>query len=260
MKQANILVFADVCGERALVALCRQLPALRREYKADLVIVNAENASNEGNCHPALCEALFDAGADVLTGGNHTLKQAEMHVYLDNHPRALRCENLSAPAAGMGHVVVETAGFRILVTSMLGQAFLSGADNPFTACDRLLEAQKGKYDFAVCDFHGEATAEKSAFAHDFDGKFAVVFGTHTHVPTADLQILEGGTAFITDLGMCGAKDSVLGVDTAASIRRFRQGPPLDYIPATGKTVLMGALFTVGENGKTISAERIEKLV
>ncbi len=258
MKTIQILVLADVCGEAAVTALCRALPSLRSEYKADLILVNAENAANDNGSHPALCEALLESGADVLTGGNHTLKKNEMHDYLDNHPRALRPENLSRPSPGQGHAIVEVRGVRVLVANFLGQAFLSGSSNPFLSADELFARRQGEYDVAVCDFHGEATAEKGAFARDFDGKFAAVFGTHTHVPTADLQILKGGCAFITDLGMCGARESVLGVKPEESIRRFRTGKPLNYHPAQGEIVLMGALFTVGEDGKCLAARRIEK--
>lgn len=258
MKELNVLSLADVCGEEAVKALAKALPSLKRETNADLVLVNAENAANDNGSHPALCEVLLESGADVLTGGNHTLKKQEMHDWIENHPRVLRPENLSRPAPGAGHVIVEVRGVRVLVANLLGQAFLSGSQNPFLSADALLEKRRGEYDLAVCDFHGEATAEKGAFARDFDGKFSVVFGTHTHVPTADLQILNGGTAFVTDLGMCGARESVLGVKTEESIRRFRTGEPLNYRPASGGIVLMGALFTVAENGTCLAARRIEK--
>lgn len=258
MNTVKLLFLADVCAEAALSAVCRALPALKRQTKADLVIVNAENCADDNGAHPALCEALFDAGADVLTGGNHTLKKPEMREYLDNHPRALRPENLSRESVGGGHVLVHAGGLRVLVANFLGQAFLSGADNPFFSADALLQEQAGRYDLAVCDFHAEATAEKGAFAHDFCGKFSVIVGTHTHVPTADLQILGGRTGFVTDLGMCGARDGVLGVKVEESVRRFRTGKPLRYTPAAGEIVLMGALFTVAEDGTCLYAERVEK--
>ena len=257
MKTVKLLFLADVCGEAALSAVCRTLPVLKRDTGADLVIVNAENCADDNGAHPALCEALFDAGADVLTGGNHTLKKPEMRDWLDDHPRALRPINLSHPTGGEGAVIVEVEGLRVLVANFLGQAFLSGTSNPFDAADRLFSEKRGAFDLAVCDFHAEATAEKGAFARDFDGRFSVVVGTHTHVPTADLQILPRGTGFVTDLGMCGARESVLGVRIEESIRRFRTGEPLRYRPATGEVVLMGALFTVGEDGRCLSAERIE---
>ncbi|MBP3685777.1 MAG: YmdB family metallophosphoesterase [Clostridia bacterium] len=260
MKTVKLLFLADVCGEAALSALCRALPDLRRETKANLVIVNAENCADDNGAHPALCEALFDAGADVLTGGNHTLKKPEMRDWLDDHPRALRPINLTHPTEGEGSVIVEAGGLRVLVANFLGQAFLSGTDNPFEAADRLLEKACGDYDVAVCDFHAEASAEKGAFARDFDGRFSVVVGTHTHVPTADLQILPHSTGFVTDLGMCGARESVLGVKIEESIRRFRTGEPLRYRPATGEVVLMGALFDVAEDGRCLTAERIERRV
>lgn len=260
MKHTNLLFFADVCGEAATSALCLRLPALKRAHKADFVFVNAENNDNTGFCHPALCEALFEAGADVLTGGNHTLKLPEMAPFLDNHPRALRPENLAGTHPGQGHVIVEKDGVRVLVLNLLGQAFLSGANNPFFITEELLKKADGKYDLAVCDFHAEATAEKGAFFHAFDGKFSAVVGTHTHVPTADLQISRKGTAFITDLGMCGAKRSVLGVKCEESIRRFVTGEKLRYVPAAGPVVLMGAVFTFDETGACTRACRIEEVV
>ncbi len=258
MKTIRILFLADVCGEEATSVLCRNLASLRQETAADLVVVNAENCADDNGAHPALCEELFRHGADVLTGGNHTLKKPEMHVFSDNHPRALRPINLARGAAGAGAVCVTVKGVRVLVANFIGQAFLSGTDNPFFAADRLLSDKAGSFDVAVCDFHGEATAEKGAFARDFDGRFSVVVGTHTHVPTADLQILPKGTGFVTDLGMCGARESVLGVRVEESVRRFRTGEPLRYRPASGETVLMGALFAVDESGRCLVAERVEK--
>lgn len=260
MNTVRILALADVCGEEALSSLCRALPSLRAKYRADLILVNAENAANDNGAHPALCDALFEAGADVLTGGNHTLKRSEMRDYLDNHPRALRPENLKNTPFGAGRVTVTINGVRVMVTNFLGQAYLSGTENPFVCADKLLEDAAGSYDVAVCDFHAEATAEKGAFAREFDGKFAVVYGTHTHVATADLQILKEGSAFITDLGMCGAKESVLGVATEESIRRFRTGEPLRYRPAKGELVAMGAVFEVSEQGRCISCFRTEDAI
>lgn len=260
MNTVRILFLADVCGEAAASALCGALPGLRRRLGADLVLVNAENAANENGVLPALCEALFFAGADVITGGNHTLKHAEMRAYLDNHPRALRPENLVRADCGSGHVTVTLGDLRILVANFMGTVFLSGAENPFFSCDALLTRERGKYDFAVCDLHAEATAEKGAFARDFAKEFSAIVGTHTHVPTADLTILDGRCGFITDLGMCGARESVLGVKIEESVRRFRTGEKLRYIPAAGKTVLMGALFEIEKNGVCIRAERIEETV
>lgn len=260
MNTLKLLFLADVCGEAATAALCRVLPALRREHSADLVLVNAENCADDNGCHPALAESLLFSGADVLTGGNHTAKKPEMRRFLDDHPRALRPENLTGANYGSGHVILECRGRRILVVNLLGQAFLSGTDNPFEAADRLLAAQAGKYDVAVCDFHAEATAEKGAFARDFDGRFSVVAGTHTHVPTADLRVLPGGTGFVTDLGMCGARESVLGVKIEESIRRFRTGEKLNYVPAAGEIVLMGALFELGEDGRCRSGRRVETIL
>lgn len=260
MKSLRVLFFADVCGEAATTALCRNLRALRAEYAADLVVVNAENASDDNGAHPALCEELLFAGADVLTGGNHTLKKKEMCDYLDARACVLRPQNLTDCTHGSGHVIVETGGVRVLVANFLGQAFLSGADNPFFSADRLLEACEGRYDLALCDFHGEATAEKGAFARDFDGRFSVVVGTHTHVPTADLCVLPKGTGFLTDLGMCGARESVLGVAVEESVRRFRTGERLNYRPAKGEIVLMGACFHLDGDGRTLEACRVEKTV
>ena len=253
----KILFLGDVCGERAAGALCRLLPKLKQETGADLVLVNAENACDENGTLPALCEELFFAGADVLTGGNHTLRNRPMRAYLDDHPRALRPENLRAPAAGSGHVIAEVFGVRVLVLNLLGTAFLSGAgSSPFACAEEILTREAGNYDLAVCDLHAEATAEKGAFARHFDGRIAAVAGTHTHVPTADLCILPRGTGFVTDLGMCGAAESVLGVCVEESVRRFVTGEPLNYRPARGNISVQGALFTALPGAGCVACERV----
>ncbi len=258
MEPITVLFFADVCSERATAALCRALPHLRARYQADLIVVNAENSCDSNGTMPGLCEELFFAGADVLSGGNHTLKNPEMADYLDNHPRALRPRNL-ATQSGAGQVIVDVRGVRVLVANFMGQAYLSTPQNPFVCADELFEETAGKWDVALCDLHAEATAEKGAFFHAFKDRFSVVVGTHTHVPTDDLQVKDG-CGFITDLGMCAPAESVLGVRVEESIRRFRTGEPLRYRPASGKIVLMGACFRLGTDGRCISAERIRETV
>lgn len=252
MATLRILCLGDVVGKTGVTALCAHLGALKQACGADFALVNAENAARGGGLTREIAEALLLAGADVLTGGNHSFRRHEIYEYLDEAQRVLRPANYPAAAPGMGYCVLPCQGFRLLVLNVQGTAFLEPLQSPFECADAILLREQGKFDFAVADFHGEATAEKGAFARDFDGKLHVIVGTHTHVPTADLQILPGGAGFITDLGMCAAGLSVLGVRVEDSVRRFRTRLPVSYAEGEGKTLLQGALFCLDTEKKRVT--------
>ncbi len=217
--------FGDIMGKSGRVGLERHLGDLQRRLAFDLVIVNAENAAGGFGITEKVAVSLFDAGADVLTLGNHAWDQAEALTYIEREPRLLRPANYppEAHAPGKGANLFHTRdGRSVLVMNVMGRLFMDALDCPFAAVERELSAcPLGQAaDAVVIDFHGEATSEKYAMGHFCDGRASAVIGTHTHVPTADAQILNGGTAYITDAGMCGDYDSVIGIEKEEPVRRF----------------------------------------
>lgn len=257
----NILCLGDVVADEGVRYLESggRLRKLRDRLHADLVVVNGENSAEGNGITPTSAERLYDCGADVITGGNHTWRRKEIHSFLDSEEYIIRPLNYPAEAAGMGYVIVSASGYRVLVLNAAGTVYLEPVAPPAEAVERVLKKEKGKYDIAVCDIHAEATSEKQFFARYFDGRISAVFGTHTHVPTADIQILPGGTGYITDLGMCGSTNGILGVKTECIIHKFTVRTPVKFESATGAPQLNGALFTVdGSTGKCVRAERISE--
>lgn len=260
----RILALGDVVGKAGVNAVCSGLPRLRSRLGADLTVVNGENATEPNGLCVEDARRLFAAGADVITGGNHILRQRDMLAFLDETRSVLRPANYPPLCPGRGCTVVSAAsGLRVLVANVMGQVFMQQCDNPFVCVQSLLKETDGSYDLAVCDIHAEASSEKQAFGLAFDGRFAAVFGTHTHVPTADCQILPQGTGYITDLGMCGVRrGTVLGVDPACIIRRFTTGVGEKFErPEKGVSELDGALFEYdAAAGKCVSVTRIEEII
>lgn len=257
----NILCLGDVVANEGLGYLERsgRLRKLRDRLRADLVIVNGENSAEGNGITPDSAERLYDCGADVITGGNHTWRRKEIHSFLDSEEYIIRPLNYPANAAGMGYVIVNVSGCRVLVLNVAGTVYLEPVAPPAEAVERVLKKESGKYDIAVCDIHAEATSEKLFFAKYFDGRLSAVFGTHTHVPTADIQILPGGTGYITDLGMCGSMNGILGVKTECIIHKFTVRTPVKFESASGNPQLNGALFEIDEStGKCVRAERISE--
>ena len=254
----KILMLGDVTDARACEYLCEHLAQKRREYGADLVIVNVENASFITGASPDQANALLLAGADVLTGGNHTLQNYAVHAYLDNSDKMLRPLNYPAEVPGTGYCIADACGYRVLVMNALGTVDMTpSADNPFGALDRLLSRMEGAYDLAVLDFHAEATGEKLAMGYYLDGRVSVIAGTHTHVPTADARVLPKGSGYVTDLGMCGARDGILGIDRDVILRRMASLMPARYEPAEGDIEAQGVLFTLDPTTRAVSAcERV----
>lgn len=251
----RILALGDVVGSVTVDYLSKKLWGYRREKKIDLVLANGENATEIRGLSARDAVALLDTGIDLLTMGNHTFGMQDIAPFLDSDPRIIRPANYPPAAPGNGYTVLNADGWRILCINIGGRVGLDPLSCPFETVDRILERERGCYDFAVMDIHAEATSEKMALAYDFDGKIAVMYGTHTHVPTADEQILPRGSGYITDLGMCGPQGGVIGTDKEDVIRRFRTQMPTRFHVATGNVRCHGAIFTL-DGSKVTSVERI----
>jgi hypothetical protein len=237
----NILICGDIVGRSGREVVLEHLPALRRELALDFVIVNAENAAHGFGLTDAICAELYAAGTDVITTGNHVWDQREIIPYIGGDPKLLRPVNYPPGTPGRGVAVAEaTRGRKVMVVNVMCRLFMDPLDDPFAAMETVLAAQRlgGTVDAIVVDVHGEASSEKMAIGHVLDGRASLVVGTHTHTPTADAQILPGGTAYQTDIGMCGDYDSVIGMKKAAAIDRFRRKMPGERLaPADGEATL-----------------------
>ena len=239
----RILFLGDVMGRSGRKAVAERLPGLRADWQLDAVVVNGENASSGRGLNAAQANALFEAGADVVTLGDHAFDQKDMMQAIEGDPRILRPVNYAKSAPGRGARIYEIGGRKLLVAQVLGRVFMSRSyDDPFAVMETILKGQTlGKtVDAILVDMHCEATSEKMAMGHFCDGRASIVVGTHTHVPTADACILPGGTAYQTDAGMCGDYDSVIGMQKAEPLRRFVIGMPKDrFEPALGEATLCG---------------------
>lgn len=256
----RLLAVGDVCGKEACEYVLKKLPFIKKERKIDAVIINGENSAEGNGITPQSAECLFAAGADVITGGNHSFRRKEIYDYLDSNPFLLRPHNLSEAPAGSGYCLVDFGSFSMAVINLSGTIFLEriNPENPFKAVDELIEkALADGTKIIAVDFHAEATSEKRAMGYYLDGKASVMFGTHTHVQTADEQVLEQGTGYITDLGMTGPKTSVLGVKKEIIINRLRDNDMSKFVFAEGECMLSGCIFDIDvKSGKCLSAERI----
>lgn len=253
----NVLCVGDVVGKNGCELVRRVLPAVKRQYAVDACIVNGENAADGNGITPSAADLLLDCGADVVTGGNHTFRRGEYYDRLERDPMLLRPANYPASAPGSGMYTVDRGRYQLTVINLLGVVFMESLADPFDTLDALLK-QAGNPKFCVVDFHAEATAEKKALAYYADGRVSAVFGTHTHVQTADEQILPKGTGFITDVGMSGPLNSVLGVKPELSIAKIHGKLPVRFANADGECELQAALFTLDNaTGRTVSVERIK---
>ena len=246
----NILLLGDVVGRAGRDAVKAHLPGLKRDLAIDVAIVNAENAAHGYGLTERLVGELYDAGADILSTGNHVWDQRELIQYIDRDPRLLRPANFPAGTPGAGwRLHMLDGGRSVLVVNLMGRLFMDPLDDPFARLETLLtQYPLGRVVSAiVVDFHAEATSEKMAMGHFADGRVSAVIGTHTHVPTADAQILPGGTAYLSDAGMCGDFDSVIGMQKAASVRRFVTRMPGEKAkPAEGEATLCGVFVRVDD--------------
>ncbi len=239
----RILFLGDVMGRAGRAAVVEHLPGLRRDWRLDFVVVNGENATGGMGLSADHARALLAAGADCLTLGDHAFDQKDMLAFIEKEPRIIRPLNYSRAAPGRGARLFEAAGRKVLVVQALGQVFMKRPfDDPFSAVDAVLKTHPlgGLAQAIVVDMHCEATSEKMAMGHWCDGRASLVVGTHTHVPTADVQILGAGTAYQTDAGMCGDYNSVIGMEKSEPMRRFLTGMPKDrFQPAVGPATLAG---------------------
>ncbi len=254
----RLLFVGDIMGRSGRAAVAATLPRLREQLRADCVVVNGENAAGGAGITEAICTDILNAGADAVTLGNHAFDQREALVFIERQPRLVRPLNYPPGTPGRGAALVELKdGRRVLVLNVMGRVFMDALDDPFAGLEREVEAcPLGQAcDAVVIDVHAEATSEKYALAHVFDGRASLIVGTHTHTPTADHQVLVGGTAYMSDAGMTGDYDSVIGVQKDEPIRRFiRKLPGSRFEPANGPATLCGVL--VETDDKTGLALRI----
>ncbi|MGH6864641.1 MAG: TIGR00282 family metallophosphoesterase [Methyloceanibacter sp.] len=246
----RILFLGDVVGRSGRKALIETLPKLRERYRADFVVVNGENAAGGFGISEVILNEVLDAGADVVTTGNHVWDQREALVFIERYDRLLRPVNYPKGTPGKGAGLFKAAsGGEVLVVNAQGRVFMADLDDPFRAVERELDAcgLKSGADAILIDFHAEATSEKEALAHFVDGRATAVIGTHTHVPTADEQVLNGGTAYISDAGMCGDFDSVLGMEKDEPISRFlTKIATRRFAPSAGEATICGVGIDVDD--------------
>lgn len=257
MRTMKILMLGDVSRGAACDYLKKTLPSYRRENGISFTVINGENSAEQNGIDREAAESLFFAGADVITTGNHAFRRYEAKRLFEEDPRILRPANFPGSVPGDGAVLAECEGLTVLVMNLLGTVQMEPLENPFFAADRLLRRYEGKYDLSLLDFHAEATAEKRALGFYLDGRVTAVYGTHTHVETADEMLLPRGTAYITDVGMCGPDMSILGIEPPCIIEKLMTGLPVKFIPSENKITAHGAVLTVDkETKKAVSLERI----
>ena len=258
----RMLFLGDVMGRTGRAAVTQRLAGLRADWGLDFVVVNGENATSGMGLSGDHATALFEAGADCVTLGDHAFDQKDMASFIEGEPRILRPINFSKVAPGRGwRVFTATQGRRVLVAQVLGQVFMKRPfDDPFSAIEQVLKSHPlgGAVQAAIVDVHAEATSEKMGMGHWCDGQASLVVGTHTHVPTGDAQILPGGTAYLTDAGMCGDYNSVIGMEKMEPLRRFITGmPKARFEPAMGEATLSGVYIETDD--KTGRALRVRMI-
>ena len=257
----RILFLADVFGTAGRSAVEQRLPSLREELGAAFCIVNGENAADGRGLTPKLADKLLAAGADVVTLGNHVWARDELGAYLSSSERVIRPANVSSGSPGRALAVAPAAdGTPVAVANLMGWLFLDVPIGPFEVVDELVEDARSQAAVVVVDFHAEATSEKVAVARYLDGRVTAVIGTHTHVQTSDARVQPGGTAAITDAGMTGPHDSVIGVEAELAIRRMRTGMPVRFRPAEGGVRLEGVVVDCDANGRATAIEPVRVAV
>jgi len=258
----RILFLGDIVGSSGCDALKKNLPQIIKKKEIDFVIVNGENAADQGvGITEKICKEIFDCGVDAITTGNHVWDQKETLSHIEKESRLLRPENLIKPSPGKGFQIFNTNnGLKVGILNLMGNIFMKKCDNAFVEAENFIRKNilKENYDFLVVDFHGAITSEKMAIGHFFDGKATLVVGTHTHVPTNDARILENGTAYQTDAGMCGDYNSVIGMDKFNSLKKFFKRETKKHFPATGEASLCGII--VEANIKSGLADKIENFI
>ncbi len=253
----RVLAVGDVVSMAGCEKLRAQLPGLKREKNIDACIVNGENAAVGNGMTAFSCEHIFTSGADIITGGNHTFRRKEFYQTLEDSCSIIRPANYSSECPGNSYAVIDKGFVRIGVVNLLGTVYMENVRNPFESIDEVLKELEKEVNIIIVDIHAEATAEKKALGFYLDGRVSAVFGTHTHVQTADEQILPCGTGYITDVGMTGPSISVIGVKPELAIEKMRTNLPVRFENPDGDSLLQGVIFEIDRaSGKTLSVERI----
>lgn len=253
----KILAIGDIVGTRAIEHLESKLWKLRDQMKIDFVVANGENASDIHGLSSADAQKILDCGVDLITMGNHTWGKRDLYAFLDtNSEKIIRPANFPGASPGCGYTVANVCGYRLLCMNAQGVSFMEPLSDPFESVEYILAREEGEYDISLLDFHAEATSEKYAMARVFDGKINIIFGTHTHVPTADLQILPGGTAYVTDLGMTGPDNGILGTDASRVLTKMRDHMPAHFTAADGDIKADAVLFEL-DGDKVVKLTRLK---
>jgi hypothetical protein len=252
----RILFCGDLVGAAGRRALLRALPGLRERHDPTFVVVNGENVAGGFGITPKLADELFAAGVDVITLGNHAYRHREIYPYLDEEPRILRPANYLRGQPGHGHTIVERDGVRLAVINLSGNVFMNAGRSAFAEADTLLAGLRGKADHILVDMHAEATSEKVAMGWHLDGRVTAVLGTHTHVPTADARVLPGGTAYVSDVGMTGARGGVLGVKRDLAVEALVTQMPIRFVASDEDPWLMAVLVSASAACRADSIEQI----
>jgi metallophosphoesterase (TIGR00282 family) len=256
----NVLVVGDIVGQSGVTAFCQEIGKMKAEYSADVIIVNGENSERGSGINKDIFYSLINAGADVVTLGNHTWGKKDIFSFIDSEPRLIRPLNYAEDLVGKGSVIIEKNGVKIGVINLIGRINMGGSfDCPFKTAEKEIEKLKNAgAGLIIIDFHAEATAEKKALAYYLKDKANIIFGTHTHVQTNDEEIYDSGMGYITDIGMTGPYDSIIGMDKEIALKRFLTQIPERYQVAEGPNMINAVLFKV--NDATKKVENIEKII
>ncbi len=254
----RILAIGDICGPASVEYLKKSLWRVRGELKVNMVIANGENSAEPNGIDRQSALTLFESGVDVITTGNHVFRKSSVFSYLDDEERILRPLNFPKTNPGHGDCIAKIDGYRVLCMNVLGSAYMDSSACPFESVERCLERNRDMYDFAVLDIHAEATGEKKAIGYEFSPRISVCFGTHTHIQTNDAQLLQGRCGYVTDIGMVGARESILGVKKENVIYKMKTKMLTKFDFAEGEIEANGALFEIDEStGKCISCRVIK---
>jgi metallophosphoesterase (TIGR00282 family) len=256
IRRVKLLFVGDVVGSPGRRALEELLPGLREQHEPDFVVVNGENAAGGVGITERIARGILGQGVDAITLGNHAFRHPEVYEYLDREERIVRPANYPKRDPGRGHTVVESAGKRLAVINLAGTVFLDSNRSPFAEVDAILADLRDRADHVLVDFHAEATSEKVAMGWYLDGRVTACVGTHTHVPTADARVLDEGTAYISDVGMTGPRQSVIGVEREKAIRRFLTMTPVKFDTASGDPWLNAVLIDAGDDGRARSIDQL----
>lgn len=253
----NILVLGDVVGVPGCEFIRKKLPGFKKLKCIDFTIANGENSAAGNGITPFSAEHLFTSGVDFITTGNHAFRRKEIYNFYDERDDIIRPYNYYTSNPGKGYSIVDTGYYKIGILNLMGTMHMDALENPFIACDKALNEIKKQTNIILVDFHAEATSEKQALGYYLDGKVSAIFGTHTHVLTHDDRVLSGGTGYISDIGMCGVIDSVLGVDKNIIIRKFIDNMPAFFNQAEGPCMINGCIFTIDDkSGKCTATEAV----